>query len=79
MINEPSPSNVVITTADLAVSGYAAFGGPKGLAVAIVYHGGKQYVIMMNNAVQQGVVRPNPNPARGYMPGLASVFLIPNY
>jgi len=75
---DPSLQNFLKLSADLSIASYAVF-GPHGIKVAIAYQVGKQSHIIMIEGLEQGIIRPNPSPTRGLVPGLAPVHIIPNH
>jgi RHS repeat-associated protein len=72
-----SSGETAIRILDINISAIAAFGGLKGLGIAMIYHGGKQFIIMIDKSLQQDLIKTNQSPR--VTPGLAPPPFIHNW
>jgi len=75
----PSVENLAIRTADTYFSYLATYSGLKGMAIAGTYFLSKESIIMTMKGLEQGIIKPNQNMMRNYIPGLAPTPVIWNW
>ena len=78
MYKNPTFGNIALKFADTFFCGVATYGGWTGIGIAGIYFLGKESIIITIKSLNQGLIKPNPNMMRNYIPGLAPTPFINN-